>query len=130
MIVDTSAVIAMLRNEPDSQIFAAALYQATTRSISAANYVEVGIIIDVDRDPVVSRRIDEFLEETSIKVIAVTPEHAKIAREAYRDFGRGSGHPARLNYGDCFAYALAKATRAPLLFKGNDFSRTDIESAL
>jgi ribonuclease VapC len=130
MIIDSSAVIAILRNEPDAQRFAEALAHAPHRSMSAASYLEIGIIVDVDRDPIASRRVDEFLEEAGITVVAVSPEQARIAREAYRDFGRGSGHPAKLNYGDCFSYALAKTTREPLLFKGSDFSQTDIEPAL
>jgi len=75
-------------------------------------------------------RFDEFFKEANISVEPVTLEQARLAREAYRDFGKGSGHPAKLNFGDCFAYALAKATGEPLLFKGDDFIHTDISSAL
>ena len=82
------------------------------------------------RDPVAGQRFDDLLREARIVVEPITEPQARIAREAYRDFGRGSGHPARLNFGDCFAYALARATGEPLLFKGNDFVHTDIAPAL
>jgi ribonuclease VapC len=88
------------------------------------------MVIDGSRDPVASRRLDDLLRAAGLAVEPVTEAQARIAREAYRDFGKGSGHPAQLNFGDCFAYALAKVTGEPLLFKGNDFSQTDIASAL
>ena len=127
MIVDTSALIALLRGEPDAPHFAAALAtRAEAKRLSAANYLEAAIVIDGSRNPVASRRLDEVIAKASIAIEAVTAEHAQIARAAYRDFGKGSGHPAGLNYGDCFAYALAKATGERLLFKGNDFAQTDV----
>jgi len=98
--------------------------------MSAVNYVEAAAVIDGSRDPIASRRFDELVREAGVSVEAVTVRQAQIARGAYRDFGKGSGHPARLNFGDCFAYALAKDSSEPLLFKGNDFPHTDIESAL
>ena len=121
MIVDTSALIAILRDEPEAREFAIAIAAAGRRRISAANYLETAIVIDGSRDPIASRRFDDLLWEAEIGVEPVTAEQARIAREAYRDFGRGSGHAARLNFGDCFAYALAKTTGEPLLFKGDDF---------
>jgi ribonuclease VapC len=130
MIVDTSALIAILRDEPEAAACAAAIEAAPQRRMSAANFVEAAIVIDGSRDPIASRRLDDLVAEAQLAIEAVTEAHARIAREAYRDFGRGSGHPARLNFGDCFAYALARATGEPLLFKGNDFSHTDIASAL
>ncbi len=130
MILDTSAVIAILRDEPEAEGFARAIEQAAHRSISAVNYVEAAAVIDGSRDPVASRQVDELLEEAEVVIEAVTEVQARIARQAYRDFGKGSGHPAALNFGDCFAYALAKAKREPLLFKGKDFYLTDITSAL
>ena len=87
-------------------------------------------MIDSGNDPVLSRRVDELLEILAIGIEPVTVEQARIARQAYKDFGRGSGHPARLNFGDCFAYALAKDKGQPLLYKGNHFSHTDVRSAL
>ncbi|WP_448188048.1 type II toxin-antitoxin system VapC family toxin [Azospirillum sp. sgz301742] len=130
MIIDTSALIAVLRDEEDAPVFAAAIEQAKVRRISAANFLEAAVVIDGSRDPIASRRFDDLIREASITIDPITETHAKIARDAYRDFGRGSGHAAKLNFGDCFAYALAKATGEPLLFKGNDFSRTDIAAAL
>ena len=130
MIIDTSALIAILRDEPDAAAYAAAIEAAAHRRMSAANFLEAAIVIDGSRDPVASRRFDDLVTEAQLVIEAVTEAHARIAREAYRDFGRGSGHPARLNFGDCFAYALARATGEPLLFKGYDFSHTDITPAL
>lgn len=121
MIVDTSALISILRDEPDARDFATAIAEADRRRISAANYFETAIVIDGSRDPIASRRFDDLVREAEIGIEPVTAEQARIAREAYRDFGRGSGHPARLNFGDCFAYALVKTTGEPLLFKGDDF---------
>ena len=130
MIVDTSAFIAILRDEADAMVFARAIANTATRRISAATYVETAAVIDASRDPIASRRFDDLLHEAQFAIESVTEVQARIAREAYRDFGRGSGHPARLTFGDCFAYALAKAMDEPLLFKGDDFTRTDITSAL
>jgi|SRR5215471_9080659 len=130
MIVDTSAFIAILRDEEDAMVFARAIANTASRRISAATYVETSAVIDASRDPIASRRFDDLLHEAQFAIESVTEVQARIAREAYRDFGRGSGHPARLNFGDCFSYALAKAMDEPLLFKGDDFTRTDITSAL
>jgi ribonuclease VapC len=121
MIVDTSALIAILRDEPEARAFAIAIADADHRRISAANYLEAAIVIDGSHDPIASRRFDDLLREAAIAIEPVTEEQAKVAREAYRDFGRGSGHAAQLNFGDCFAYALAMTTGEPLLFKGDDF---------
>jgi len=129
MIVDTSALIAILRDEPEARACASAIESSAIRRVSAANFVETALIIDASRDPVASRRFDDLIREAQITVEPVTEAQARIAREAYRDFGKGSGHPAKLNFGDCFAYALAKVTAEPLLFKGDDFARTDIEPA-
>lgn len=126
MIVDTSAVIAILRNEPDAERFAGAIEAAGERRISAVSFVEAAAVIDGSRDAVASRRLDDFMREAELVIEPVTAEQAKIAREAYRDFGKGSGHSAKLNFGDCFAYALAKAAASPLLFKGDDFIHTDV----
>lgn len=130
MILDTSAVIAVLRNEADAAAFAKAIEKASHRRISAVSYVESAAVVDGGRDPIASRRFDDLLREAEVTIEPVDEEQARIARQAYLDFGRGSGHPAKLNFGDCFAYALAKARREPLLYKGEDFSHTDIASAL
>lgn len=129
MIVDTSALIAILRCEPDAIDYARAIEAAATRRISAVNFVEAAVVIDGSRDPIASRRFDELVAAAGLVVEPVTVEQARIARDAYRDFGRGSGHPARLNFGDCFAYALAKAAGEPLLYKGDDFAKTDLARA-
>jgi len=126
MIVDTSALIAILRDEPEARFCAMAIESATERRISAANLLETAVVVDGSRDPVASRRFDDLVREAGLIVEPVTEAQVRIAREAYRDYGKGSGHPAQLNFGDCFAYALARSTGEPLLFKGNDFSQTDI----
>ncbi len=128
MIVDSSAIVAILGHEDDVDSLAEALVEAPIRRLSAVNYVETAIVIDSRRDPVLSRGLDDFLREAQIKIEGVTPEQARLAREAYRDFGKGR-HRAGLNFGDCFAYALAKDKREPLLFKVDDFRRTDVEVA-
>ena len=130
MILDTSAVVAILRNEPGAAAFAKAIERADHRRISAVNYVETAAVIDGSRDPIASRRFDDLLREAEVAIEPVTENQARIARLAYRDFGKGSGHPAKLNFGDCFAYALAKAKREPLLFKGGDFTHTDVSHVL
>lgn len=129
MIVDTSALVAILRDEPEARRFAIALANARERRISAANFLEAASVIDGSRDPVASRLFDDLLRESRIHIETVTEEQVRIAREAYRDFGRGSGHAAALNFGDCFAYALARTSGEPLLFKGRDFIRTGIPVA-
>jgi ribonuclease VapC len=126
MILDTSALIVILRDEPEAKAFARAIADADRRRLSAANYLEAAVVIDGSRSPIASRRFDDLLREAEIVIEPVTEAQAKIAREAYRDFGRGSGHSAGLNFGDCFAYALAKTSREPLLFKGDDFVHTGI----
>ena len=127
MIVDTSALVALLRGEEDAPRFARALAaRGLPKRISAANFLETAIVIDGSRDAIASRRLDEVVAKANLTIEAVTSEQAHVARAAYRDFGKGSGHPAQLNFGDCFAYALAKATGEPLLFKGEDFGFTDI----
>jgi ribonuclease VapC len=130
VIIDTSALIAILRAEPDASEMAHAIERADSRRMSAANWLEAAVVIDASRDPVASRRFDELVRTAELHVESVTSDQARIARDAYRDFGEGSGHKAGLNFGDCFAYALAKSTGEELLFKGNHFGHTDITSAL
>src|SRR6516225_8330803 len=130
MIIDTSALIAILRDEPEATACARAIEAASDRCISTANFLEAPIVIDGSHDPIVSRRFDDLVSEAQLVIEPVTEVQARIAREACRDFGRGSGHPARLNLGDCFPYALARVTGEPLLFKGEDFAHTDIIPAL
>ena len=130
MIVDSSALIAILFNEPEAPTYLKSLYPIARPRISAASFLEAAIVVDSRSRPSLSKRLDELMRELRLIVEPVTEEQARIAREAYRDYGRGSGHPARLNFGDCFAYALARVTGEPLLFKGDDFGHTDIAPAL
>jgi len=129
MIVDSSALVAILRFEPERVLFARMLDEAAELHMSAATYLELSIVIDSRRDPVVSQEIDELITRFKIRIEPVTEAQAKIARQAYRDFGKGSGHPAGLNFGDCFSYALAREKREPMLWKGDDFGHTDIRRA-
>jgi ribonuclease VapC len=130
MILDSSAVVAVARLEPDAAEFARAIEQAGSCKMSTATFLEAAIVLDSRSDPTLGRRYDDLLRESKVALVALDDVQARIAREAYRDFGKGSGHPAKLNFGDCFAYALAKATGEPLLFKGNDFAHTDVRTAL
>ncbi|MBM4436838.1 MAG: type II toxin-antitoxin system VapC family toxin [Actinobacteria bacterium] len=130
MILDASALLAILRDEPEAAAYAAAIEGAATRRISAVSWVEAAIVIDGSRDPVASRRFDDLCRAAQVVVEPVTETQARVAREAYRDYGRGSGHPAQLNFGDCFAYALARSTGDRLLCKGDGFIHTDVERAL
>ena len=128
MIIDSSVLIAILKREPDYSSLSAALDASTDSRMSAASYLETGIVADAWRDPILSRQVDELVEQFSIEIEPVTVEQALIAREAYRDYGRASGHPANLNFSDCFSYALARAKREPILFKGDNFRHTDLRS--
>jgi len=130
LIVDTSALFAILRQEADADRYTAALAGNGEISMSAASYLEAAVVVDANGDPVLGGRFDDLLAAAGIEVVPFTPAQAELARQAYRNFGRGSGHPARLNLGDCFSYALARATGRPLLFKGDDFSQTDVTPAL
>jgi len=129
VIVDTSALLAILLEEPEAASFEVAIAGAPYPKVSAATYLETGIVIDARQDPLRSRWLDSFLACAEIAIEPVTAEQAVIARQAYQDFGRGSGHRAQLNVGDCFAYALACAMDEDLLFKGHDFSHTDVRPA-
>jgi ribonuclease VapC len=126
MIVDTSAILAILLQEVDARQYAEAIHVADACRMSAANFLEAAINPDSRLGPAAGRQLDTFVERSLIVIEPGTVEQARIARQAYLDYGKGY-HPAGLNSGDVFAYALSKTTRQPLLFKGNDFSRTDIE---
>jgi ribonuclease VapC len=129
MIVDTSALVAILKREPEQAAFSSLLETEKDVRISAATYFETWIVIDGLKQPAISRALEDLIEKAQIEVVPVIHEQALIARQAYRDYGRGSGHPANLNFGDCFSYALARAKREPILFKGDDFGHTDLRSA-
>jgi ribonuclease VapC len=128
MIIDTSAIIAILFNEDDAKLYADAITRAESRRVSAATFVEAAIVVETQTKSSGSRQLDSFFRRAGIAIEAVTEEHAHIARQAFSDYGKGR-HAAGLNYGDCFSYALAKATGEPLLFKGKDFAKTDLTAA-
>jgi ribonuclease VapC len=129
MIIDTSAVVAMLKREPEEMAFARLLESTPQVRISAATFFETCVVIDSLRQPAASRALDDLIDRAQIAIEPVTAEQARIARQAFRDYGRGSGHPASLNFGDCFSYALARAMRESILFKGADFAQTDLQPA-
>ena len=128
MIVDTSAVLAILFGEPDANRYETALAQATRCRISVANLVEAAMVVESRIGASGGDQLDILVERSPIELVPVTPEQAQAARRAWRRFGKGN-HPAGLNFGDCLAYALAVTTREPLLFKGSDFGLTDIQPA-
>lgn len=125
MIVDTSALIAVLFNETDADTYASVMDAAERLKMSAANFVETSIVVATQTKHPGDLKLDALIRTLEIVIEPVTQEQAHIARQAYADFGKGR-HKAGLNFGDCFAYALAKATGEPLLFKGRDFDRTDV----
>jgi len=125
VIVDTSALVAILYGEPEAERFLAHLYDADIRRISAANYVELFIVLERQFGPAMAREAEALLKAAEIVIEPVTAEQATLARRAFLAFGRGR-HKAGLNYGDCFSYALARALDEPLLYKGDDFGLTDI----
>jgi ribonuclease VapC len=129
MIIDSSAIVAILKDEPEGLAFSKILDSAGSARLSAASYLECSVVIDKNRNPVRSAGLDDLIEEAEITIEPVTATQAKIARQAYRDYGKGSGHPANLNFGDCFSYALAREKREPMLYKGDDFVHTDICAA-
>ncbi|HXG20955.1 MAG TPA: type II toxin-antitoxin system VapC family toxin [Methylomirabilota bacterium] len=126
MVIDTSAVLAILFNEPEAEQFEVALETDATRLMSAASVLEAAIVIETRLGEAGGKEFDLFLSTASITVVPVTVAHVAAARQAYRIYGKGR-HPAGLNYGDCFAYATAKLSGELLLFKGNDFAQTDIK---
>jgi ribonuclease VapC len=128
MIIDTSAIIAILFGEDDAEIYAEAITRADSCRISAATFVETALVVEAQTSNNGGRQFDAFIRRAGIAIEPVTEEQAHIARQAFIDFGKGR-HPAGLNYGDCFSYALAKAAREPLLFKGKDFAKTDVNAA-
>ena len=128
MVLDSSAIIAVLMNEPERHRFNALIAVDPRRLISAAGLVETAIVIESRYGESGGRELDLYLHRASIEVTPVDAEQAELARAAWRRFGKGR-HPAGLNYGDCFSYALSVWSGEPLLFKGGDFTRTDITSA-
>jgi ribonuclease VapC len=129
MVIDTSALVAILTDEPDRRALVDAIAGASVRLISAATVLEAGIVMEARRGEHVGRELDLFLHRAKCEIVAVDAEQVDIARAAYRRYGKGR-HAPGLNFGDCFSYALAKARGEPLLFKGQDFAKTDMPSAL
>jgi ribonuclease VapC len=130
IVVDSSVVLAILLDEPDAEQYAVAIEAASACVISAASVVEIGVVLLSQNAEKARPTLRRFLESTRIEVEAVQATQIDLALAAYERFGKRRGHPARLNFGDCFSYALARAAKAPLLFKGDDFAQTDIPSVL
>ena len=130
IVVDASALLAILEGEPDAAKYAEALADADAPLMSAATLIEAGIVMVNRHGPKAAAKLHALVREAGIEVEHVTPRHAWIAIDAFVVYGKGRRHKAGLNYGDCFVYALAKATGLPLLFKGTDFSHTDLSPAL
>ena len=128
MIIDTSAVLAVLLAEPDAEHYEITIAHTLPRQMSAVGLLEAAIVLESRGGMAAANELDLFLQAAEIELVAVTAEQAQAARRAWRRFGKGN-HPAGLNFGDCFAYALAETNNEPLLFKGEDFARTDIEAA-
>ena len=126
VVIDTSALLAILLGEPERGKFLQLLSQSETRLLSAANALATAIVVESRRGEAAGRELDLFLHRTKIEIVAVDADQFSIARFAWRKFGKGR-HPAALNFGDCFAYALAKTSSEPLLAKGQDFRRTDLQ---
>lgn len=130
IVLDTSALIAILTDEPERRAFNEAIEGTTERIMSAASLLETKMVLFARYGSGGVNALDAFLLRANVRIEAVTAEQAEIAFDAFRRFGRSTGHAAHLNYGDCFSYALARENAAPLLFKGGDFGSTDVEKAL
>ena len=128
MIIDSSAVVAILLHESDADCLATKLTEAPRPRMSAATLLELTIVMENKGGPRAGYELDDFITQTEVEIVPVTLDQAETARVAWRRFGKGN-HPAHLNFGDCFSYALSKTTGEPLLFKGNDFAQTDIKPA-
>ena len=128
MVIDTSAIVALLLNEPEAARISQAIELASVRLLSAANFLETAMVIESRKGEAGGRELDLALYRATIEVVPVDQDQAEIARLAWRRYGKGR-HTAGLNYADCFAYALARQRRLPLLFRGDDFARTDIPRA-
>jgi ribonuclease VapC len=129
VIIDSSAILAIFLQEYDGRRYLKAVMDAEPRRISVSNWLETSMVVDRRGNALAANWLEEFMQNAGIELVPVSVSQAAIARRAWQMFGRGV-HRAKLNYGDCFAYALAKETSEPLLFKGNDFAQTDVEPAL
>jgi len=128
MVIDTSAIVAIALNEPDAEAFEHRIADAPVRLISAATVLEAAMVIETRLGEAGGSELDLWLMKAGVEIVAVDAEQADQARRAWRRFGKGR-HPAALNFGDCFSYALSALAHEPLLFKGEDFPRTDIQAA-
>ena len=128
MVIDTSALVAMLTDEPDAELFEARVADDPVRTMSTASYLETAVVIESRFGESGGRELDLWLHRASVSLVAVDADQAEVARAAYRRYGKGR-HRAGLNYGDCFSYALARVSGQPLLFKGDDFGHTDVVAA-
>ena len=129
MVVDTSALVALLLGEPETAEFVATIAAASSRVVSAASFLEAAIVMVARSGPEAKEKLNRLVVDLAIEVVPFTEDQALLAIDAFQQFGKGTGHPAGLNFGDCFTYALAKARRDAVLFKGNDFLHTDLEKA-
>ncbi|TMJ64724.1 MAG: type II toxin-antitoxin system VapC family toxin [Alphaproteobacteria bacterium] len=130
MVIDSSALIALLGGEAETAQFVVAIAAASSRVVSAPTYLEAAIVISARWGVQAQEKFDRLLANLAIEILPFTHDQAIVAATAYRQYGKGSGHAAELNFGDCFSYALAKLRNEPLLFKGNDFSHTDLRAAI
>jgi ribonuclease VapC len=126
MVLDTSAILAILQDKPERRKFNEAIEAAETRSLSTASFVECSMILESRYGADGVRDLDLFIAKAQVSLVPVDEEQADLARRAFRKYGKGR-HPAGLNFGDCFSYALSHALNEPLLFKGNDFNQTDVQ---
>ncbi|QNE31836.1 type II toxin-antitoxin system VapC family toxin [Sphingomonas sp. NBWT7] len=129
MIVDTSAIMAIVLDEPEKASFLDAMFRADRTTMSAGSWLELEAVVTRRGTPALAQAVERLLEALEIEIVGLSYAQALLGRDAYRRYGRGTGHPAALNFGDCFAYALAKDTGRPLLFKADDFARTDVTPA-
>jgi ribonuclease VapC len=130
MIVDSSAIVALIRNELDAERFHTAILTAPRAVLVAPTYVECCLVLTKDRSEIAVKELDNLLDKLSMDIIPFTPKMAQISARAFLKYGKGRGNPAQLNFGDCMAYAASKVEAMPLLFKGEDFVHTDVERAV
>jgi ribonuclease VapC len=130
MVIDSSAIIALLLAEPETSKFVSAIAAAPRRLLGAPSYLEAAIVMISRSGTDAQEKLDKLLRELAVEVVPFSGEQARLAIGAFRTYGKGTGHIAGLNFGDCFTYALAKATDEPVLFKGNDFLHTDLKVAV
>ncbi len=130
MVIDSSALIALLLAEPETDRFVAAIAAAPRRLVAAPSYVETAIVMAGRSGPEAQEKLDHLLTDLAVEIVPFTRDQADLAIAAFRQYGKGTGHAVGLNFGDCFTYALAKLTGEPVLFKGNDFSQTDLDASI